>query len=304
MTERDFIIEQILSIEDFSDVDEKLMSEILSDEEYRRIFEDCKEISELTRECVPEPVKDGLTLRQAVTERVRNGQTAPRYVNTSSGKFRFPFATAACVVVVMAVMFVASNNGRNKMYDSTAYNGAGKESMRFAAEEESAPILKDAKFMAMAPGTAENYSKDDADGIAVVSENETADEETGAGGVFKAETPAVTPKGAANTYMYSSGEYIPEMRVDVSESILADSVQEECESENKAADISVSAEVISRVMFANKHSIPEEKRITYADIEKYGEDNFIAWFDGIKDSPDFLSLYGIDEFAEYCEALN
>lgn len=107
MENNDLIKEKILSLEDFQNVDSELMQIISQNEEYQRLFLEYKEISRLAKESAPTPQKNGVSLRQAVMNRVKNGDVAPKYINTS--KFRFPFATAASLCVVIAVVLLMKN---------------------------------------------------------------------------------------------------------------------------------------------------------------------------------------------------
>ncbi len=100
----DLIKEKILSLEDFQNVDSELMQIISQNEEYQRLFSEYKEISLLAKESAPAPQKNGVSLHNAVMNRVKNGDVAPKYINTS--KFRFPFATVASVFVVVVVVWL------------------------------------------------------------------------------------------------------------------------------------------------------------------------------------------------------
>ena len=95
--------EEILSIEDFEKVDEGLMSEIGKNEELCRLFEEMKALSALVGDSAPSPMKDGVTLHDAVMKRIECGDTAPRYIY----KRKYPIATAACLLVCMAVVLVS-----------------------------------------------------------------------------------------------------------------------------------------------------------------------------------------------------
>lgn len=107
MENNDLIKERILSLEDFQNVDSELMQIISQNEEYQRLFQEYKEISRLAKESAPLPQKNGISLHQAVMNRVKNGDIAPKYINTQ--KFRFPFATVASLCVVIAVVWLAKN---------------------------------------------------------------------------------------------------------------------------------------------------------------------------------------------------
>lgn len=183
MADKDLITEQILSIEDFDNVDAELMRMIESDNEYRRIFEEYKEISALTSECVPEPAKNGVSLHDAVMGRVRSGDTAPRYLFTNTGRrFMFPVATAASLVIVLAAAVTATvmtkTVNKNAADEQIADNGYVSEYSQKSRAEMFAPAPKDAKT---ASGREEYFDEDTADFGFEVAEEEFADSVNGAG---------------------------------------------------------------------------------------------------------------------------
>ena len=143
MANKDLITEQILSIEDFNNVDAGLMRIIESNDEYRRIFEEYKEISKLTSECIPEPVKNGVSLHEAVMNRVKSGDTTPRYTQGSTGrKFMFPMATAASLAIVLVAAITATVVTKTR--DSRDISDAIDNSMYYSQESERLP---DATFL-------------------------------------------------------------------------------------------------------------------------------------------------------------
>lgn len=303
MENKDFIIEQILSIEDFNNVDENLAKIISENDEYRRIFEEYKELSELVSESAPEPKKDGVSLSDAVMDRVRNGDTAPKYINAS--KFRFPVATVAGLVIISVAAFVAVNAnmlGRKDAFESNmngAIYGAQKnapmeimdtsfgilaEDDMYVADEEN---VEEAEY-----GVSENaedvlhntrvtlYSAPVSQELAKVEYSESeakAQDKTGDGG-YKYSA------GTSQNTMYDSA---------VSEDSITESAAEE---ETKEADLS---EVFWRMEYA-KERVAAEKLITTEQIMQLSYDKYIEWFDSIADSPDFAQLYSFENFVQYC----
>lgn len=117
----DFIKEKILQIEDFDKVDEELINEINSNPEYLRIFGEYKSLAELLHSSLPTPTKNKISLSESVVQRVKDGDTAPKYINSPG--FRFPFATVACLLIVCVVLLTAkfAPEKYNKNYDAQNY---------------------------------------------------------------------------------------------------------------------------------------------------------------------------------------
>ena len=172
MENTDFIRESILAIEDFDNVSHSLMEKINGNEEYRRLFEEYRELSALISESAPSPEKDGVTLHDAVMKRIKDGDTAPRYINTS--KFKFPVATVASIAVMAAVVIIMKNGAfKNKTPDS-AYNN-----MKSAADvsvEETSGSDGNTFFMSRTSGGTESASEDIL--LQSVEESETVNTET------------------------------------------------------------------------------------------------------------------------------
>lgn len=317
MDNKDFVIEAILSIEDFDNVDEKLMETINSNSEYRRIFEEYKEISALTSECVPKAEKGGVTLHDAVMDRVRNGDTAPKYINTAADRrFRFPVATVASLAIVLVAAVIASNASKlnrgydaaeNFMsYDSNSIEDSGSILSKTKGEEfKYAPTRKESISASEAVADEDDY------GFVAYSANDEKEE-------------AVTEKYIEVTDNYSNYSIIPETGIVVSDDVqnvrtqpaagnadtaINDSAvtggeKKKSELQNESeSETDIDAEIASRLEFANKHSISEESIITVEDIEAYGKESFIAWFDSIADSEKFTELYSKKQFIRYCTEL-
>ncbi len=113
---------EILSLEDFDSVDEGLMTEINKSEELCRLFEEMKALSALVGSSAPSPTKDGVTLHDAVMKRIECGDTAPRYIY----KRKYPIATAACLLVCMAVVLIA-RTGFGNFAEKEAFDAASPE---------------------------------------------------------------------------------------------------------------------------------------------------------------------------------
>ena len=112
-------------------------------------------LSELLREANGEmPTKDGLSLRDAVMRRVRNGDVQPRYLPTRS--FRFPVATAACLVLCLVAAF-AAKNGLLTRFGAKSADSAAPETYQLTTNTEEptdekktgGAFLSDASFGAM-----------------------------------------------------------------------------------------------------------------------------------------------------------
>lgn len=335
MENRDFVIERILSIEDFGNVDGKFMETIMADDEYRRIFEEYKEISELASECVPEPKKDGITLHDAVMKRVNDGDIAPRYINTGFGKRSFPFATVACLMIILAVVVVAGITSRSRdnrevymMNDavsmqSSVENGEfnmAPSNVKLAPRIDTAVL--DAGYADEEAVAEDNAYVDTARGASLSSkeaETEAAEEETG--GFRKGESAdGETEEAPIYVALVPSTEYCKDIDVDsaeessdvTSESIVNEnaditSMSEPCaefkkaESFDKATvEVDIDAEIAYRLEIVGTYDIPEEDIITLEDIEAYGKESFIVWFDSIEGKPDFKELYGKKQFIRFC----
>lgn len=139
MENLDFFKEKILQIEDYTQVDENLMSKISSNPEYLNLFKECKTLSDLIRDSVPSPTQNEVTLSDSVIKKIQNGDTAPKYINSHS--FRFPFATVACLLIVCAVMFTSRYLPDKYSKNHDAQNNMAAESY---SDEES---LYDAKIV-------------------------------------------------------------------------------------------------------------------------------------------------------------
>ena len=59
-------------------------------------------------------------------------------------------------------------------------------------------------------------------------------------------------------------------------------------------------DIASRLAIAESRGISDEVRITEEDVEAYGRDNFVAWFDSIAEEENFTVLYGKKQFIKYC----
>ena len=298
MENKDFIIEQILSIEDFDNVDEKLAKIIADNDEYRRIFEEYKELSKLIAESAPVPEKDGVSLHNAVMDRVRSGDTAPKYINTS--KFRFPIATVACLVLIAVTAFVAVNsNGinRNNMRDAET-NGV------FISEnEKSAPSeIMDTSFGILATDDMYYADEEDAEEAELEAENmrvttystSVAQENSAPEAVsIKAKAEESTGDGK---FKYSAGA---SQNVVFDDAVLQDSLTESAIEEEASQEPDLT-EIYSRMEYA-KERVPAENLITSEKITELGQDKYILWFDSIVASPDFAELYSMESFIRYCE---
>ena len=350
MENKDFILEQILSIEDFDNVDRKLMDAISENEEYRRIFEEYKEISALASESAPEPVRDGVTLHDAVMERVKNGDVAPRYINT--GKLRFPFATVASIVVVIAVAVVLNKGGflkkasDNSRENIELYDSASEEEAVIPYTDTSFGIMKtsdvndedvksDGSFesgtgaMRASVKHEEETESETADEEAAYLydryETETAGDDSDSGDVKQSgtqESLAEAPTGGkSHREQYVNGseydttfaspnveesitekaEAEPESKKSVNTHMTADSASYAKDYDSTVEFIYDNEEVISRMNSAEEKGVPEKNLIAVEDIIGLGEDNYISWFDSIKDRSDFTEIYGYEAFVKYCE---
>ncbi len=157
MERTDFIKEKIIQIEDYDKIDEELKNEINSNPEYLHIFDEYKSLSELLRNSLPTPVKNKISLSDSVIQRVRDGDTAPKYINSTG--FRFPFATAACLLIVCAVLltarFMPEKHSRN--YD--AQNNMAAESYSDEEVQLEAKLVKSKTDSSLVLDTAEEEAE-------------------------------------------------------------------------------------------------------------------------------------------------
>ncbi len=321
MPGRDFITEAILSIEDFNNVDSKLMEEINANEEYRRIFEEYKEISELACECVPEPSRNGVTLHDAVMTRVRKGDTAPRYVGTS-GKFRFPIATAASLAIILVVAAVATITTKTQG-NMESMNFSAKDTAFEETDHATSPIINNAEFLPAPKAVTEIVTEQAAtaelksasgDAASVTADDTAAANDRNGSVMKKAEEYKNTVMGyyadeeaeaetesVEEAPVYSKvarNDQIDEIQLHGSEEYSDDTVFSE-----STVEYDIDSEITLRLESANKYPIPEENKITLEDIEAYGKGNFIAWFDSIQKEPNFTELYSKKQFIRFCTEL-
>ena len=339
MENKDFVTEQILSIEDFDNVDENLMRMISENEEYRRIFEEYKEISALASQSIPEPKKDGVTLHDAVMKRVQSGDVAPRYTNTNSGKFRFPIATVASLVVVIAAAIVINNGGFVKKASDVAIENAKVHES--SAENNSSINVTDARFSVMSTyerdvADSEMEIVNDADYISdAVDDNVPANGETS---VYTAEPylqdmqdvngaeeteSAVTDESVSEGVMFARAPMatndVHTQRTENEESdsaVCEDSISNTDTSGGKyetkktaggskaRSTLTACLDVISRMETAKIKGVAPESLITLEQILELGAQKYIAWFDDILNSEEFVKLYNYDAFVVYCKNLD
>ena len=281
MENKEFIMGAILSIEDFNNVDPKLMSIINSNAEYRRIFEEYKEVSALTSECVPAPKKNGVSLHDAVMARVRNGDTAPRYINTSASgrKFMFSIATAASFAIVLVVAIIAvtatRTNGRNDHGSAWGYK-AHDESVQYSQKMPSA-------FMPAPASGGATYNEKVASPYSGPEEArmESAEEEY-CDTAYEGAATYDAKDDSENTTVLNGHSY--------ASNVSSDSISIEITDDD----------IASRLAIAESRGISDEVRITEEDVEAYGRDNFVAWFDSIAEEENFTVLYGKKQFIRYC----
>lgn len=281
MENKDFVVEQILSIEDFDNVDSNLLKIISENDEYRKIFDEYKELSALASECMPEPVKDGVTLCDAVMTRVQKGDIAPRYINTN--KFRFPVATVASLIAVVAVVLVLRtglpfNKAENAVEDSVIYESENFDGANYVNNASFDVVVtddgkSDVEILSDLYDCEANYEEvpKTARDVQAVLENGNISEESEA-----------QVNGSVVYKSYS-----------LAESVLSDS-----------ADVvitgNISDEVAERLEYAKLHGVPTEQLISSEQIVVLGEQNFIEWFDSIKDRADFTEVYSYSVFLDYC----
>lgn len=281
MENRDFVVEQILSIEDFDNVDSNLLNIISENDEYRKIFDEYKELSALASECMPEPVKDGVTLCDAVMARVQKGDIAPRYINTN--RFRFPVATVAGLIAVVAVVLVSRNVLPFSKVENVAEDSAVYESENF----DGANYVNNASFDVVVT----DDGKSDVEILSDLYDCEAKDEEV--------------PKTARDVQaVLENGNVSEESEAQVNGSVvyksysLAESVLSD--SADVAITVNISDEVAERLEYAKLHGVPTEQLISAEQIAELGEQNFINWFDSIKDRADFTEVYSYSVFLDYC----
>ena len=315
MENRDFVIEQILSLEDFENVDKNLMDKINGNDEYRRLFGKCREVSRLTRESIPEPEKDGVRLCDAVMDRVRSGDTAPRYVNVSADKkFRFPVATAASLIIILAVVVIARmTSGVQQMADVNSFSLESKTAEK-ASEPAAGGYIDEngAAFMAAPQAVTGAAEESVDDGYA--ADEEVAEPEEAASGRkswLRFKDYGFT-EDAAEAYVEEAAS---EQEADYESEKKAEVQQSETEVYNSASDVSAGAalevelseeeihdEILGILEEMDGYGIEESRRITLQDIDRYGRENFLEWYYGIRGQEDFIGAYGIDEFILYCES--
>lgn len=321
MENNDFVIERILSVEDFENVDEDLMKLIDGNDEYRRIFEEYREISRLTKECVPEPEKDGVSLCKAVMDRVSKGDVAPRYLNVKG--FRFPFTAAACIIVVFAALVVMRNGNFGRKFD----NGANESSFDAEYKADTAEDgISDMQFGVMrtseCPETEFGYVENEE-----VCDGDAAN---GSGGGFamysySAETDDVTDDAAyeesadcKNGFFSAAPSDDGNAALEIAEEVISDGTEDKflrkedasadgvsgvqsVIAEDELRDSSLCEAVLECMRYAEKCGVPTERLFGADVILVYGEDLYIEWFDSIKDKDNFYELYCIEEFSAYCE---
>ena len=310
MANKDLITEQILSIEDFNNVDAGLMRIIESNDEYRRIFEECKEISKLTSECIPEPVKNGVSLHDAVMNRVKSGDTAPRYTQGSGRRFAFPMATAASLVIVLAVAIIATIAPKTR--DSRSIFDAADNSMSYSQE---AKILPDATFMPLSEAFEDISDEEISD--AKISEVPKTEAANGGNRLKKANDPTapssmkmqkpeqgddITNDNVDFAAQYDGSTFNASAAASETPIVMAgypesdeSGVTEESSSEDDRA-------IDDRLAKAEQHPDYNGQIIPPEIIEMFGKDKFIEWFDAIVDDPDFATLYTLAGFMDYCNA--
>ncbi len=309
MSNAESIKQQILEIEDFKNVDAELMREIESNDEYRMLFQQCRSLSETIGSMAPSPEKDGITLHDALMKRVKEGDIAPRYIKTNS--FRFPFATVACLCVVVAVVLVSKSGFlQSKMSDSAAPEEMNLQSDRemvydgvtyFAGVAENGNSNEDAKYTVV----DESAMQDSA-----LSDYEAEEEYVVADDAAEGQTePAY--EGAAASKEKVVGQ--PEMESEsLSDSVTAEESAEMKKAVERAkaesasggdsgiAQYHVSQEVQIRLREAELMT-GKADIITAYDIIDLGEENFVSFFDSISKKDNFSELYTLKNFKIYCE---
>ena len=318
MENKDFIVEQILSIEDFNNVDSNLLKIISENDEYRKIFEEYKELSTLVAECALEPVKDGVTLCDAVMARVQKGDIAPRYINTN--KFRFPVATVASLIAVVAVVLVSRiglpfNKADNAIEDSAIFESQNTGGVNYANNASfNVAVTDDGKSEIAILSDSYDCEVNDEEAPETVASYFKSASENGA--VSKSDAGLTTQNVAAETddsimykpynakdYSVSAGGGV-EILNGKSGQIAEEEVETESIKERLVADSSVGDEILERLEYAKRSGVQEERLIGIEQITELGEQNFIDWFDSIKDRADFAEIYSYSAFCEFCSNKN
>ncbi|MBR5307207.1 MAG: hypothetical protein IKU43_00420 [Clostridia bacterium] len=297
MESKDFVIEQILSIENFECVPEKLMAEINSNEEYRRIFEEYKELSSLVSESAPIPEKDGVTLHDAVMNRIKDGDIAPRYI--SAGGFRFPVATVASLaVIVVAALIIGKGGIPGGRLDADNFAPMEKAEMRSVNDEEFA-YVENTSFSVF--GGALSKQSDDGVGIAVISEEAPAETEAAFDGEEITEgvvNYSVVTDSVSEEKITFKSSGMKKAEAEASPAF-EESASEECEEEAESA--SIESQIELKMAYASA-LVPEQGLITKEQILELGAERYIEWFDGIMARADFVDAYSYEAFKAYCES--
>lgn len=322
--EREKIIEEILSVENYDCVDPELMEKINSSDEYRKLFEDAKKLSYMARESVPSPVKAGVSLHDALVSRIREGDTAPRYINVSK---RYPFATAACLLIVFAIVLVArsgiGNKFANKSFDSAVENEAAVEDFEFVtadlysaqkdfAETETA---FDGKVM-----LSKNKNSSSSGGSARAEENGVSnkyavDTSIGNGEVYNtnsalfddAEAPESDTEYRENVHFDSSSDVKVTMPsygmggASLNAAIVEKQESEDLKTQKLQETSSLSQKVVQALERVGKLGA-DVNAIGEKEILALGEALYLEWLSSILDSESFASLYTLEGFEEYCNS--
>ena len=305
MESKDFVIEQILSIENFECVPEKLTAEINSNEEYRRIFEEYKELSSLVSESAPIPEKDGVTLHDAVMNRIKDGDIAPRYNNTNT--FRFPIATVASLALIVAAALIIGKGGSlSGRLEADNFAPMAETEMKDVSDTEFV-YLENTRFSVLGGGA----SKKSDDGISIAAASEEsleapaeayAEPDSATNGVVERGTEitegvttysVVTDSVSEEKIMFKSAG-TPKAEAEASPAM------EEATEEAEEEAVTFDSEITSRMKYAST-VVPAERLITEEQILSLGRDHYIEWFDSIKNRSDFADIYSCEAFKAYCE---
>ncbi len=321
MKDMDFIKQQILELEDFENISDTLKKAIEENDEYRTLYEECREMSERLRGACPEPEKDGIRLRDAIMSRVADGDTAPRYINTQS--FRFPFATVACLAVFAVVVLVSKSGYMQKNFSAESDNNINYSAMDIAYDEDADEVIPEAA----AGGAADTKAYNDAEyqreavmfGAAPKvqteeAENEAAEEvipEAENGVVFFEENQSTASDNGAyvqrtETTGYSvfsdelkdvTADYDYKSKV-TNDTCDAQAAEEEAVAEENAEELSEKA--LSYIAEAAR-LCKKDDIITKEQIILLGEENYIAFFESICENENFAELYTYENFKAFCE---
>ena len=272
MKEFDIVKQQILEIEDFENVDTALMEKIQQSEEYRILFEEIKNLSATIGNIAPSPEKDGESLHSAVMKRVKEGDIAPRYINTQS--FRFPFATVACLCVVVAVVLMSKS-------------GFMERKMSDNAEVEMDAVYENGDGNA---GGADAKISNMYDYSYEVADREIAYDE--------AEEEAIVEEEKAQEMRT---ETVRDDRVAEGAELKKKSEEQKADSyENEDAGYTLEPEVI--LMLSKAEQLCGQKDVITAEIiVKLGAENYISFFESIAEKDNFKELYTPESFIAFCE---